>query len=102
MPIIPVMSSFCRLTLRRVSPRACLYRMPRCGNHDERDPRDRALAKRLRARILQASTSEIYGDPEMHPQGIPLKTGLERTIAYFEGVLTRELQEEQKSGVRAA
>jgi UDP-glucuronate decarboxylase len=26
------------------------------------------LAKRVRARILQASTSEIYGDPEMHPQ----------------------------------
>lgn len=26
------------------------------------------LAKRLKARILQASTSEIYGDPEMHPQ----------------------------------
>ncbi|MCG6876801.1 MAG: SDR family oxidoreductase [Betaproteobacteria bacterium] len=26
------------------------------------------LAKRLRARILQASTSEVYGDPEVHPQ----------------------------------
>jgi UDP-glucuronate decarboxylase len=26
------------------------------------------LAKRLRARILQASTSEVYGDPTMHPQ----------------------------------
>ncbi len=26
------------------------------------------LAKRLRARILQASTSEIYGDPDAHPQ----------------------------------
>lgn len=26
------------------------------------------LAKRLRARILQASTSEVYGDPAMHPQ----------------------------------
>jgi len=26
------------------------------------------LAKRLRARVLQASTSEIYGDPEEHPQ----------------------------------
>ena len=26
------------------------------------------LAKRLKARILQASTSEIYGDPEIHPQ----------------------------------
>lgn len=26
------------------------------------------LAKRVRARILQASTSEIYGDPQVHPQ----------------------------------
>ncbi len=26
------------------------------------------MAKRCRARILQASTSEIYGDPEVHPQ----------------------------------
>ena len=26
------------------------------------------LAKRTRARILQASTSEVYGDPEVHPQ----------------------------------
>ena len=27
------------------------------------------LAKRTGARILQASTSEVYGDPEIHPQG---------------------------------
>ena len=26
------------------------------------------LAKRVRAKILQASTSEVYGDPEVHPQ----------------------------------
>ena len=26
------------------------------------------LAKRKRARILQASTSEVYGDPQVHPQ----------------------------------
>jgi UDP-glucuronate decarboxylase len=26
------------------------------------------LAKRLRAKIFQASTSEVYGDPEQHPQ----------------------------------
>ena len=26
------------------------------------------LAKRLRAKILQASTSEVYGDPSQHPQ----------------------------------
>ena len=26
------------------------------------------LAKRTKARILQASTSEVYGDPKVHPQ----------------------------------
>ncbi|WP_372642872.1 UDP-glucuronic acid decarboxylase family protein [Ancylomarina sp.] len=26
------------------------------------------LAKRINARVLQASTSEVYGDPEIHPQ----------------------------------
>ncbi|UII81014.1 UDP-glucuronic acid decarboxylase family protein [Flagellimonas sp. CMM7] len=26
------------------------------------------LAKRINAKILQASTSEVYGDPELHPQ----------------------------------
>jgi UDP-glucuronate decarboxylase len=26
------------------------------------------MAKRVRARILQASTSEVYGDPQIHPQ----------------------------------
>ena len=26
------------------------------------------LAKRVKARVLQASTSEVYGDPEQHPQ----------------------------------
>ena len=26
------------------------------------------LAKRVGARILQASTSEVYGDPNVHPQ----------------------------------
>jgi UDP-glucuronate decarboxylase len=26
------------------------------------------IAKRTRARVLQASTSEVYGDPEVHPQ----------------------------------
>lgn len=26
------------------------------------------LAKRVRARVFQASTSEVYGDPEVHPQ----------------------------------
>jgi UDP-glucuronate decarboxylase len=26
------------------------------------------LAKRIKARVLQASTSEVYGDPEVHPQ----------------------------------
>ena len=27
------------------------------------------LAKRLGCKVLQASTSEVYGDPEIHPQG---------------------------------
>lgn len=26
------------------------------------------LAKRVRGRLLQASTSEVYGDPHVHPQ----------------------------------
>jgi UDP-glucuronate decarboxylase len=26
------------------------------------------LAKRVKAKILQASTSEVYGDPTVHPQ----------------------------------
>lgn len=26
------------------------------------------LARRVKARLLFASTSEVYGDPEMHPQ----------------------------------
>jgi UDP-glucuronate decarboxylase len=26
------------------------------------------LAKRIRAKVLQASTSEVYGDPKIHPQ----------------------------------
>ena len=26
------------------------------------------MAKRVKAKILQASTSEVYGDPEEHPQ----------------------------------
>ena len=29
------------------------------------------LAKRLRAKIVQVSTSEVYGDPETHPQQEP-------------------------------
>jgi UDP-glucuronate decarboxylase len=33
------------------------------------------LAKRLRVRILQASTSEVYGDPEVHPQDEPTGAG---------------------------
>jgi UDP-glucuronate decarboxylase len=33
-----------------------------------RDPLLLGLAKRLRARILRASTSEVYGDPSVHPQ----------------------------------
>jgi UDP-glucuronate decarboxylase len=32
------------------------------------------LAKRVNAKILQASTSEVYGDPLVHPQ--PESTGV--------------------------
>jgi UDP-glucuronate decarboxylase len=40
---------------------------------DHQDHRARAinmlgLAKRVKAKILQASTSEVYGDPKVHPQ----------------------------------
>src|SRR6266404_4972281 len=54
--------------------------MPRPPIHYQRDPVQMTktsvhgainmlgLAKRVRAPILQASTSEIYGDPEVHPQ----------------------------------
>src|SRR5690606_1537131 len=28
----------------------------------------REYAKKMRARVLQASTSEVYGDPDIHPQ----------------------------------
>ena len=42
---------------------------------------------------LGAAISEA--DINWQPR-VPLKTGLERTIAYFEGVLTREIREEQK------
>ena len=41
------------------------------------------LAKRVNARILQASTSEVYGDPKVHPQ----QERLSRTIAYFKTCL---------------
>jgi len=27
-----------------------------------------SLAKRIKAKVLQASTSEVYGDPLIHPQ----------------------------------
>jgi len=37
--------------------------------HDVMPGRDvLGIAKRAKAKILQASTSEVYGDPEMHPQ----------------------------------
>jgi len=36
--------------------------------HYQRDPVQLGLAKRTKARILLTSTSEVYGDPEVHPQ----------------------------------
>lgn len=46
------------------------------------------LAKRCRAKILQASTSEVYGDPEVHPQSETYKGAvntLGRRACYDEG-----------------
>ena len=46
------------------------------------------LAKRTRAKILQASTSEVYGDPEVHPQPETYKGNVSTTgvrACYDEG-----------------
>ncbi|MCH6201355.1 SDR family oxidoreductase [Aquiflexum sp. LQ15W] len=46
------------------------------------------LAKRLKIRILQASTSEVYGDPEVHPQPESYKGSVSTTgirACYDEG-----------------
>ena len=41
------------------------------------------LAKRLRGKILQASTSEVYGDPQVHPQQESLLGSCEPDRAAF-------------------
>jgi UDP-glucuronate decarboxylase len=46
------------------------------------------LAKRLKIKILQASTSEVYGDPEVHPQPESYKGSVSTTgirACYDEG-----------------
>ncbi|WP_200979294.1 UDP-glucuronic acid decarboxylase family protein [Echinicola sp. 20G] len=46
------------------------------------------LAKRLKVKILQASTSEVYGDPELHPQPESYKGSVNTTgirACYDEG-----------------
>lgn len=46
------------------------------------------MAKRLRIKILQASTSEVYGDPEVHPQPESYKGSVSTTgirACYDEG-----------------
>lgn len=46
------------------------------------------MAKRLRIKILQASTSEVYGDPEIHPQPESYKGSVSTTgirACYDEG-----------------
>ena len=46
------------------------------------------LAKRTKARIMQASTSEIYGDPEVHPQNESYKGAVSiegPRACYYEG-----------------
>ncbi|MBA2621403.1 MAG: SDR family oxidoreductase [Acidobacteria bacterium] len=50
------------------------------------------MAKRVRARILQASTSEVYGDPQIHPQ----------TEAYFGNVNPIGLRSCYDEGKRVA
>ncbi|WP_224982163.1 UDP-glucuronic acid decarboxylase family protein [Geomonas agri] len=50
------------------------------------------IAKRVRARILQASTSEVYGDPQVHPQ----------TEAYWGNVNTLGLRSCYDEGKRVA
>jgi UDP-glucuronate decarboxylase len=45
------------------------------------------IAKRCGARILQASTSEIYGDPEVHPQP-SLWTTTARTVLIYESFVS--------------
>jgi UDP-glucuronate decarboxylase len=50
------------------------------------------LAKRLRARVFQASTSEVYGDPTVHPQ----------TEEYWGNVNPRGLRACYDEGKRAA
>jgi UDP-glucuronate decarboxylase len=50
------------------------------------------LAKRVRARILQASTSEVYGDPHVHPQ----------TEAYWGNVNTIGIRSCYDEGKRVA
>ena len=50
------------------------------------------LAKRVKARILQASTSEVYGDPAVHPQ----------TEAYWGNVNTIGIRSCYDEGKRAA
>ena len=50
------------------------------------------IAKRVRARILQASTSEVYGDPQVHPQ----------TEAYWGNVNTLGVRSCYDEGKRVA
>ena len=50
------------------------------------------MAKRVRARILQASTSEVYGDPQVHPQ----------TEAYWGNVNTLGIRSCYDEGKRVA
>lgn len=50
------------------------------------------LAKRVKARILQASTSEVYGDPDQHPQ----------TEAYWGNVNTIGIRSCYDEGKRVA
>src|SRR6188508_1277298 len=65
------MSKSMRFTISPVRLRPFITNMIRCKQPKQAymaQSNMLGLAKRLRAKILQASTSEVYGDPSVHPQ----------------------------------
>ena len=55
------------------------------------------LAKRVNARMLLASTSEVYGDPEVHPQdenywgnGQFIKYEFEKPLSFYKAFLKND------------
>src|SRR6188508_3850395 len=65
------MSKSMRFTISPVRLRPFITNMIRCKQPKQAymaQSNMLGLAKRLKAKILQASTSEVYGDPKVHPQ----------------------------------